>query len=76
MRKQAAAINAATGGDTAPEELASQRRRSNVKRWIDKVTGMHHTLLELDPLRDTEIWTAIDAQLATDRAADGNANTA
>ena len=76
MRKQAAAINAANAGDTAPEELASQRRRSNVKRWIDKVTGMHHTLLELDPLRDTEIWTAIDAQLATDRAADGNANTA
>jgi len=76
MRKEAAAINAATAGDTAAEELVSQRRRSNVKRWIDKVTGMHHTLLELDPLRDAEIWTAIDAQLATDRAADGNANTA
>ncbi len=76
MRKEAAAINAATAGDTAAEELASQRRRSNVKRWIDKVTGMHHTLLELDPLRDAEIWTAIDAQLATDRTADGNANTA
>ena len=39
MRKEAAAINAATAGDTAAEELASQRRRSNVKRWIDKVAG-------------------------------------
>jgi hypothetical protein len=76
MRKAAAAINASTAGDTAAEELASQRRRSTVKRWIDNVTGMHHTLLALDPLRDAEVWTAIDSQLATDRAADGSAETA
>ena len=75
MRREVQAINAATAGDTAAEESASQRRRSNVKRWVDKFTGMHLTLLELDPLRDAEVWTAIDAQLATDRAADGNAKT-
>ena len=75
MRKEAAAINAATAGETAADELAAQRRRANVKRWVDKVTGMHHTLVELDPVRDAEMWTAIEHQLATDRAADGNAAT-
>lgn len=75
LRKEVQLINAATAGDAAAEELASQRRRSSVKRWIDKTSGMHHTLLELDPLRDAELWTAIDAQLATDRATDGTATT-
>jgi hypothetical protein len=75
MRDEAKAINAATAGDTAADELASQRRRSNVKRWVDKTTGMHHTNLELDPLRDATMWAAIDSQLATDRSADGNAET-
>ena len=32
------------------DELATQRARSCVKRWIDKTTGMHHTHLELDPV--------------------------
>lgn len=75
MRREAQAINASTAGTTAAEELASQRRRSSVKRWVDKTSGMHHTLLQLDPLRDAEVWSAIDAQLATDRAADGSADT-
>ena len=75
MRDEAKAINAATAGHTAADELATQRRRSNVKRWVDTTTGMHHTNLELDPLRDAAMWTAIDAQLATDRSVDGNAET-
>jgi len=75
MRNETSAINAATAGTTAAEELAAQHRRSNVKRWVDKTTGMHHTNLELDPRRDAVMWSAIDAQLATDRAVDGNADT-
>jgi hypothetical protein len=39
LQRTTTSINAATAGDTAAEELASQRRRSNVKRWIDKVAG-------------------------------------
>ena len=50
MRKHARAIAAATAGASDAEELDAQRRRSSVKRWVDKITGMHHTRLELDPL--------------------------
>lgn len=75
MREAARAINAATAGDTAADELSAQRSRSNVKRWVDRGTGMHHTLLELDPLRDAALWTAIDTQLAADRSVNGNSKT-
>jgi hypothetical protein len=34
------------------DELDEQRKRSNVRRWTDKATGMCHTHLELDPVRD------------------------
>jgi hypothetical protein len=57
------------------DELAAQRARSCVKRWIDKTTGMHHTHLELDPVRDATFHAAVDAQLRRLRQADGNART-
>ena len=52
--------------------LDQQRKRSRVKRWVDNVTGMHHTHLELDPVRDETFWTAVQAQLARLRQQDGN----
>ncbi len=45
-------------------ELERQKAAANVKRWVDKITGMHKTLIELDPIRDATLHTAIDAQLA------------
>ena len=57
------------------EELDRQRAASNVKRWVDKVTGMCHTHAELDPIRDAALASAIDAELARLRRADGNAGT-
>src|SRR5690606_37447716 len=57
------------------DELDAQRKRSCVKRWTDQQTGMRHTHLELDPLRDESIWKAIRRQLAKLRRADGNART-
>ena len=36
---------------------------------------MHHTHLALDPERDAKLWSAIDAQLATVKQADGNSGT-
>ena len=36
---------------------------------------MHHTHLALDPERDAKLWSAIDAQLATIKQADGNTGT-
>ena len=66
---------AAAGMSSEVDELAAQRKRARVKRWVDKVTGMHHTHLELDPIRDAALWSILDARLAKLRQADGNAKT-
>ncbi len=47
------------------DEFERQRKQSNVKRWTDRDTGMKHTHLALDPLRDAAVWNMIDQQLAT-----------
>jgi hypothetical protein len=57
------------------DELDAQRRASTVKRWTDKVSGMCVTRLELDPVRDAQVWAAVDRTTARLRAADGNART-
>ena len=57
------------------DELDQQRQRSKVKRWVDKATGMCHTHLELDPVRDRALWAAIDSTRAKLRQADGNQRT-
>ena len=48
--------------DTA--ELDRQRAASKVTRWTDATTGMCHTHLELDPLTDRELWTAVQHERA------------
>ncbi len=57
------------------EELDRQRARSRIKRWTDKATGMRHTHMELDPLRDAALWSTIDRQVQRVRQVDGNAST-
>lgn len=57
------------------DELDRQRRNSNVKRWVDKITGMHHTHLELDPIRDAQLWSIVNARLSSNVQNDGNATT-
>lgn len=57
------------------DELDRQRKQSSVKRWVDQVTGMHHTHLELDPIRDAALWSVVDAEIATLRQTDGNSRT-
>mgnify|MGYP001088345229 CR=1 FL=1 len=56
----------------AQAKLERQRRDSMVRRWVDEATGMHKTLIELDPVRDAAWWSAIDAQLAALRQQDGS----
>jgi hypothetical protein len=46
-----------------------------VRRWVDQRTGMCHTHLELDPVRDRALWAAIEAGRATLRQHDGNRRT-
>ena len=62
-------------GDEGESELDKQKAAVSVRRWVDKPSGMHHTHLTLDPERDAKLWSAIDAQLASIKQADGNAGT-
>ena len=54
------------------DELDRQRKRSNVKRWTDRETGMKQTLLSLDPLRDAAVWNVVDHHLKQLRNDDAN----
>jgi hypothetical protein len=74
-RDLARRLVAADAEASAAAELERQRAGSKVKRWVDKVTGMHHTHLALDPVRDAAVWSAIDAQLARLRRQEGNRRT-
>jgi len=60
---------------TDAEELDRQRANSTVKRWTDKITGMCVTHLELDPIRDAQLHSAVDSALAMLRLDDANAKT-
>ena len=40
-----------------------------MQRWVDKHTGMHKTLIALDPVADAAMWTAINAAIGTARSA-------
>ncbi len=62
-------------GDEGESALDKQKAAVSVRRWVDKASGMHHSHLALDPERDAKLWSAIDAQLASIKQADGNAGT-
>jgi hypothetical protein len=57
-------------------ELERQKAASKISRWIDKPTGMHKTLLELDPERDKILWTAVSAAIKQLRQQPEHAKTA
>lgn len=48
------------GSDAA--ELERQHAASKVSRWVDRETGMHTTLIELDPVTDRQFWSAVQRQ--------------
>ena len=56
-------------GDDGLSRQERMRRERNVRRWVDKHTGMCKTLLSLDPLADAMAWTAINAAMAAARTA-------
>lgn len=73
-RALAAQLTAELTGDDATE-LDRQRADSNIRRWLDPETGMHHTHAALDPLRDEILWNAINRSLRRRQQRDGNART-
>ena len=56
------------------DELEAQRAASKVSRWTDRVTGMHHTMIELDPIRDHELHRAVKRELQRLRHDEVNAD--
>lgn len=65
-------IRAANRPDSDVEQQEQLRAASHVKRWKDKASGLHMTLLGLDPLRDATLHNVIDAHLARLRQESGN----
>ena len=51
------------------------RRQRCVRRWVDRVTGMCHTDLVLDPLTDAAIANALAAAVAAEQAAGADDRT-
>ena len=74
-RELARQLNATHAAGSDAEELDKQRARSNVRRWTDKETGMRHTHIELDPVRDAQLWAAIDQHRHRARAKAGTGLT-
>ena len=68
-------LNATHAAGSDADELDKQRQMSNVRRWTDKATGMRHTHIELDPVRDAQLWAAIDQHRRQARAKAGTGLT-
>jgi hypothetical protein len=74
-RDKARDLVAASNAESDADELNRQREQSRLKRWRDKITGMCHTHLELDPVRDANLKSAYDAHLRRLLKLDGNTGT-
>jgi Domain of unknown function (DUF222)/HNH endonuclease len=55
-------LNALHADASAVAELEKQRAASKIKRWTDRETGMRHTLISLDPVRDKAFWGAVTSK--------------
>ena len=55
-------LTATHAGASATDELEKQRAASKIKRWTDRETGMRHTMISLDPVRDKSFWTAVTSK--------------
>ena len=67
-RRLAAQLVASSRQGSDADELDAQRAASKVTRWVDQTTGMHHTHLELDPVRDARLDAAISRALRARRS--------
>ena len=74
-RELARQLNATHAAGSDADELDKQRQMSKVRRWTDKETGMRHTHIELDPVRDAQLWAAIDQHRRQARAKAGTGLT-
>lgn len=71
-RRLARGLLAQSGSGNDAEELERQRAASKVTQWTDRTTGMCATLIEVDPIRNAVMGSAVRAELMRLRQADGN----
>lgn len=71
-RRLAKHLLSVSSGGSDVDEFERQRAASKVTRWTDRATGMCSTLIEVDPLRDAEMSSAVRAEIARLRQTDGN----
>jgi hypothetical protein len=69
-RKLAKTLIARADAASGDKELERQRKRSIVRTWTDKTTGMFHFLAELDPERGAILDRHMQLELARLRAED------
>jgi hypothetical protein len=55
-------------GDDGESRLEALRRQRRVRRWVDARSGMHQTLLSLDPEADAKVAAALQAATRDRRA--------
>ena len=55
-------------GDDGLSKQARNRRDRNVRRWVDRTTGMCHTHLQLDAETDARVAATLDAAVAASNA--------
>jgi hypothetical protein len=73
VRDRARECAAGTGNASGEDELERQRRKNRLSRWVDKATGMHKLLAEVDPVTAATIWGALDSKLETIKQREGTA---
>ncbi len=61
-----------TGADTEMAVLERQRAASKIRQWADHETGMHHTHVELDPVRGAKLKKALADMLRRHRSVEAN----
>ncbi len=74
-RDLARQLNAIHASGSDADELEKQRQMSRFDGGPIRDTGMRHTHIELDPVRDAQLWAAIDQHRRQARAKAGAGQT-
>jgi hypothetical protein len=68
FEREMSKLGLALSGDDGMSRTDRLRQQRCVRRWVDRVTGMCHTHLQVDPETDARIGSVLDAAVATARS--------
>jgi len=69
FEREMSKLGRALSRDDGLSRMARLRQQRCVRRWVDRVSGMCHTHLQVDPETDARIASVLDAAVASARAA-------